>query len=124
MGVYNLFPMSFIKAPLSAVKQLKITKRGNPFLLDFIPEVCSLFAAIMVIYTFTRLDPVFLYLPPSMEIMVFMPFHYEQVSYLPMSVIITTFKRENVKRPLEGFGVLIPSKEQQNGLRTLGNVIL
>lgn len=41
-----------------------------------------------------------------------------------MSVIITTFKRENVKRPLEGFGVLIPSKEQQNGLRTLGNAVL
>ncbi|KAG6383140.1 hypothetical protein SASPL_157115 [Salvia splendens] len=48
-------------SPLSAVKQLKITKGGNPFLLHFIPEV----------------------------------------SYLPMSVIITTFKRENVKRPLE-----------------------
>lgn len=47
--------------------------------------------------------------------------HYVQVSYLPMSVIFTTFKRENVKRPLEGFGVLIPSKEQENGLRTLGN---
>lgn len=58
-----------------------------------------------------------------MRIMVFMPFRYEQVSYLPMSIIITTFKREIVKRPLEGFGVLIPSKEQQNGLRTLGNVI-
>lgn len=48
-----------------------------------------------------------------------MPICYEQVSYLPMSVIITTFKRENVKWPLEGFGVLVPSKEQ--GLRTLGN---
>ena len=58
-----------------------------------------------------------------MEIGVHMPLHYEQVNYLPMSVIITTFKRENVKRPLEGFGVLIPSKEQQNGLRTLGNLI-
>ncbi|KAL3838924.1 hypothetical protein ACJIZ3_023515 [Penstemon smallii] len=41
------------------------------------------------------------------------------VSYLPMSVIITTFKKENVKRPLEGFGVLIPSKEQKNGFKTL-----
>lgn len=47
-----------------------------------------------------------------------------QVSYLPLSVIITTFKKENVKRPLEGFGVLVPSKEQQNGLKTLGNVYL
>ncbi|PIN03859.1 Protoporphyrinogen oxidase [Handroanthus impetiginosus] len=45
-----------------------------------------------------------------------------EVSYLPMSVIITTFRRENVKRPLEGFGVLVPSKEQQNGLRTLGTL--
>lgn len=45
-----------------------------------------------------------------------------QVSYVPLSVIITTFKKENVKRPLEGFGVLVPSKEQENGLKTLGNV--
>jgi len=36
--------------------------------------------------------------------------------------MITTFKKENVKRPLEGFGVLVPSKERQNGLKTLGNV--
>ena len=47
-----------------------------------------------------------------------------QVNYLPLSVIITTFKKENVKRPLEGFGVLVPSKEQQNGLKTLGNICL
>ncbi|CAK9185503.1 unnamed protein product [Ilex paraguariensis] len=45
-----------------------------------------------------------------------------QVSYLPVSVIITTFKKVNVKQPLEGFGVLIPSKEQQNGLKTLGTL--
>ncbi|CAN1273327.1 Protoporphyrinogen oxidase 2 [Linum perenne] len=44
------------------------------------------------------------------------------VEYLPLSVMITTFKKENVKRPLEGFGVLIPSKEQQNGLKTLGTL--
>ncbi|CAL5191570.1 unnamed protein product [Lathyrus oleraceus] len=45
-----------------------------------------------------------------------------QVTYLPLSVLITTFKKENVKRPLEGFGVLVPSKEQQNGFRTLGTL--
>lgn len=45
-----------------------------------------------------------------------------KVTYLPLSVIITTFKKENVKRPLEGFGVLVPSKEQQNGLKTLGTL--
>lgn len=43
-----------------------------------------------------------------------------QVNYLPISVIVTAFKKENVRRPLEGFGVLVPSKEQQNGLKTLG----
>lgn len=43
-----------------------------------------------------------------------------QVNYLPVSVIVTAFKKENVRRPLEGFGVLVPSKEQQNGLKTLG----
>ncbi|KAK0571161.1 hypothetical protein LWI29_011938 [Acer saccharum] len=36
---------------------------------------------------------------------------FTEISYLPLSVIITTFKKENVKRPFEGFGVLIPSKE-------------
>lgn len=46
-----------------------------------------------------------------------------QVIYVPLSVIITTFKKENVRRPLEGFGVLVPSKEQQNGLKTLGNAL-
>ncbi|KAK2991203.1 hypothetical protein RJ640_028101 [Escallonia rubra] len=45
-----------------------------------------------------------------------------EVTYMPLSVVITTFKKENVKRPLEGFGVLIPSKEQQNGLKTLGTL--
>ncbi|XP_022774276.1 protoporphyrinogen oxidase, chloroplastic/mitochondrial isoform X2 [Durio zibethinus] len=45
-----------------------------------------------------------------------------EVSYMPVSVIITTFKKENVKRPLEGFGVLVPSNEQQNGLKTLGTL--
>ncbi|XP_073065060.1 protoporphyrinogen oxidase, mitochondrial-like isoform X1 [Primulina eburnea] len=45
-----------------------------------------------------------------------------EVSYIPMSVIITTFKREYVKRPLEGFGILVPSKEQENGLKTLGTL--
>ncbi|KAL0377313.1 UNVERIFIED_CONTAM: Protoporphyrinogen oxidase, mitochondrial [Sesamum radiatum] len=73
------FDALIVTAPLSDVKQMRITRRGSPFLLDFVPEV----------------------------------------SYLPMSVIITTFKKESVKRPLEGFGVLIPSKEQKNGLKTL-----
>ncbi|KAI5651115.1 hypothetical protein M9H77_37120 [Catharanthus roseus] len=76
------FDAVIVTAPLSNVKEMKISRRGNPFLLDFIPEII----------------------------------------YLPVSVIITTFKKENVKRPLEGFGVLIPSKEQQNGLKTLGTL--
>lgn len=45
-----------------------------------------------------------------------------EVTYVPLSVLITTFKKENVKRPLEGFGVLVPSVEQQNGLKTLGTL--
>ncbi|XP_020960574.1 protoporphyrinogen oxidase, chloroplastic/mitochondrial isoform X4 [Arachis ipaensis] len=69
-------------APLSNVKEMKITKRATPFPLNFLPEV----------------------------------------TYVPLSVIITTFRKENVKRPLEGFGVLVPSKEQQNGLKTLGTL--
>lgn len=69
-------------APLGNVKEMKITKRGNPFLLNFIPEV----------------------------------------SYMPVSVVISTFKKENVKRAVEGFGVLVPGKEQENGLKTLGTL--
>ncbi|VFQ97530.1 unnamed protein product [Cuscuta campestris] len=45
-----------------------------------------------------------------------------EVDYVPLSIMITTFKRENVKRPLEGFGVLVPSKEEQNGLKTIGTL--
>ncbi|KAF7130205.1 hypothetical protein RHSIM_Rhsim10G0008600 [Rhododendron simsii] len=45
-----------------------------------------------------------------------------EVSYLPLSVIVTTFKKESVRRPLQGFGVLVPSKEQQNGFKTLGTL--
>ncbi|KAJ3675434.1 hypothetical protein LUZ60_004476 [Juncus effusus] len=45
-----------------------------------------------------------------------------KVTYLPLSVFVTAFKKENVKNPLEGFGVLVPSKEQQNGLKTLGTL--
>ncbi|KAG5527069.1 hypothetical protein RHGRI_028108 [Rhododendron griersonianum] len=45
-----------------------------------------------------------------------------EVSYLPLSVIITTFKKDSVRRPLQGFGVLVPSKEQQNGFKTLGTL--
>ncbi|KAK4483209.1 hypothetical protein RD792_010389 [Penstemon davidsonii] len=76
------FDALIVTAPLSNVKQMKISRRGSPFPLDILPEV----------------------------------------SYLPMSVIITTFKKENVKKPLEGFGVLIPSKEQKNGFKTLGTL--
>ncbi|KAF6166878.1 hypothetical protein GIB67_020312 [Kingdonia uniflora] len=76
------FDAVIMTAPLCNLKEMKITRSGSPFMLDFLPEV----------------------------------------NYLPLSVIITAFKKENVKRPLEGFGVLVPSKEQQNGLKTLGTL--
>jgi len=38
-----------------------------------------------------------------------------EVVYQPMSVIVTVFNKADVKNPLEGFGVLIPRKEQANG---------
>jgi hypothetical protein len=47
-----------------------------------------------------------------------------QVNYLPLSVLVTAFKKESVQRPLEGFGVLVPSNEQENGLKTLGELSL
>ncbi|XP_071710133.1 protoporphyrinogen oxidase, mitochondrial [Rutidosis leptorrhynchoides] len=76
------FDAVIMTAPLGNVKEMKITKTGSPFLLNFIPEV----------------------------------------RYMPVSVIISTFKKENVKRPLEGFGVLVPAKEQDNGFKTLGTL--
>ncbi|KAG9447151.1 hypothetical protein H6P81_013279 [Aristolochia fimbriata] len=76
------FDAVIMTAPLCNVKQMKITKKGNPFVLDFLPKV----------------------------------------TYVPLSVIITSFEKEKVKNPLEGFGVLIPSQEQRNGLNTLGTL--
>nr|GEV93330.1 protoporphyrinogen oxidase, mitochondrial [Tanacetum cinerariifolium] len=76
------FDAVIMTAPLGNVKEMNITNRENPYLLNFIPEV----------------------------------------SYMPVSVIISTFKKENVKGPLEGFGVLVPAKEQENGLKTLGTL--
>lgn len=69
-------------APLCNVQEMKFSKIGKPFVLDFIPKV----------------------------------------SYLPLSVIVTSFRKDCVKRPLEGFGVLVPSNEQRNGLKTLGTL--
>uniref|UniRef100_A0A1J3J5Y6 Protoporphyrinogen oxidase n=1 Tax=Noccaea caerulescens TaxID=107243 RepID=A0A1J3J5Y6_NOCCA len=69
-------------APLCNVKEMKVMKGGQPFKLNFLPEIM----------------------------------------YMPLSVIISTFTKEKVKRPLEGFGVLIPSKEQQHGFKTLGTL--
>lgn len=43
-----------------------------------------------------------------------------QVIYQPLSVLVMAFKKQDVKHPLDGFGVLVPSKEQVNGLQTLG----
>ncbi|KAD4586593.1 hypothetical protein R6Q59_035055 [Mikania micrantha] len=76
------FDAVIMTAPVGNVKEMKITKTGSPFLLNFLPDV----------------------------------------SYMPVSVIISTFKKENVKQPLEGFGVLVPAKEQGNGLKTLGTL--
>eukprot|EP00850_Spirogloea_muscicola_P020016 SM000205S06223 [mRNA] locus=s205:86457:91267:+ [translate_table: standard] len=45
-----------------------------------------------------------------------------EVTYQPMSVMINAFRAEDVKRPLPGFGLLVPAKEQSLGLRTLGTI--
>ena len=44
-----------------------------------------------------------------------------QVIYQPLSVLVMAFKKEEVKHALDGFGILIPSKEQANGFQTLGD---
>ncbi|CAN8236447.1 unnamed protein product [Cochlearia groenlandica] len=76
------FDAVIMTAPLGNVKEMKVMKGGQPFQLNFLPEI----------------------------------------NYMPLSVIITTFTKEKVKRPLEGFGVLIPSKEQKHGFKTLGTL--
>ncbi|CAM6081512.1 unnamed protein product [Calypogeia fissa] len=45
-----------------------------------------------------------------------------EVTYQPMSVLITAFRKEDVRQPLQGFGVLVPSKEEANGFQTLGTL--
>jgi len=36
-----------------------------------------------------------------------------EVPYLPMSIIITAFKKQGVKRPPKGLGILVPSTEEK-----------
>jgi hypothetical protein len=43
-----------------------------------------------------------------------------QVVYQPMSVLVMAFETDRVKQALEGFGILVPRKEQANGFQTLG----
>jgi oxygen-dependent protoporphyrinogen oxidase len=45
-----------------------------------------------------------------------------QVVYQPMSVLVMAFETDRVKQALEGFGILVPRKEQANGFQTLGTL--
>ncbi|KAH7292538.1 hypothetical protein KP509_29G073400 [Ceratopteris richardii] len=45
-----------------------------------------------------------------------------KVIYQPLSVLVMGFKKDDVTCPLDGFGVLVPSKEQANGFKTLGTL--
>ncbi|MGH7454281.1 MAG: protoporphyrinogen oxidase, partial [bacterium] len=46
------------------------------------------------------------------------------VVYAPVAVIATGFRRKHVRHPLDGFGFLVPEKEQRNILGTLFNSTL
>ncbi|RVW80271.1 Protoporphyrinogen oxidase, mitochondrial [Vitis vinifera] len=137
------FDAVIMTAPLCNVREMKIMKKGNPFLLDFLPEMleckhvtfgaasqCSLGfvpflttgSLIVVSHNAWHAKEVTLQGYKPFDALIHFKSVAFMVSYLPLSVIITTFKKENVKRPLEGFGVLVPSKEQQNGLKTLGTL--
>ncbi|KAM7259662.1 hypothetical protein ACFE04_015403 [Oxalis oulophora] len=76
------FDAVIMTAPLSDVKEMKITKNGNLFSLDFSPQEQSVVIQLQ---------------------------GNSRVLYMPLSVIISTFKKEKVKQPLEGFGVLVTS---------------
>lgn len=41
------------------------------------------------------------------------------IEYAPVSVVVTAYRREDVAHPLDGFGVLIPKKENRKLLGTL-----
>ncbi|KAM7277579.1 hypothetical protein ACFE04_004713 [Oxalis oulophora] len=96
-ALHNNWSISHVDVPLSNVKEMKITKNGILFSLDLIPQVQSV--AIQLQGNSRVYSPITL--------------------YMPLSVKVTTFKKEKVKQPIKGFGVLVPSKEQQNGLKTL-----
>ncbi|KAF1885693.1 hypothetical protein Lal_00039541 [Lupinus albus] len=123
-------------APLSNVKDINITKRGTPFPLNFLPQVPLVPQIDLKVKGSSPGSNTCLEgqpdtpkgissLPVEWEMPLVIPTKLHDlaaVTYLPLSVIITTFKKENVKKPLEGFGVLVPSKEQQNGFKTLGTL--
>jgi oxygen-dependent protoporphyrinogen oxidase len=46
------------------------------------------------------------------------------VVYAPVAVVATGFQREHVRHPLDGFGFLVPEKEQRHILGTLWNSTL
>jgi oxygen-dependent protoporphyrinogen oxidase len=46
------------------------------------------------------------------------------VAYAPVAIVTTGFRREQVHHPLDGFGFLVPEKEQRHILGTLWNSTL
>ncbi|CAK9224143.1 unnamed protein product [Sphagnum troendelagicum] len=48
--------------------------------------------------------------------------YFPEVVYQPMSVLVMAFETDRVKQALEGFGILVPRKEQANGFQTLGTL--
>jgi len=44
-----------------------------------------------------------------------------KAGYPPLSILMTGFKKEHVRHPLDGFGFLVPAKEERNILGTLFN---
>ncbi len=47
-----------------------------------------------------------------------------EVVYAPVAIVTTGFRREQVRHPLDGFGFLVPEKEQRHILGTLFNSTL
>jgi protoporphyrinogen/coproporphyrinogen III oxidase len=50
--------------------------------------------------------------------------HLTEIYYPPVFVLLLGYKKENIKRPLDGFGFLIPSKENKSFLGAIWNSVI
>ncbi|RPI70095.1 MAG: protoporphyrinogen oxidase [Ignavibacteriales bacterium] len=50
--------------------------------------------------------------------------HFNEIYYPPVLVLFLVYKKEDIKRPLDGFGFLIPSKEKKSFLGAIWSSVI